>query len=123
VVGYDPHFRPELPQGSFDAAQVIYVLNVIKQQKRFETLSILRGYLKPGAALLVAVRPAKEISRLRGAPQDDGIITSKGTFQKGFKPDELAALLEKTGLQVELAERRHGVVYAWAATPPVLRAA
>lgn len=65
-----------------------YVVDVNEDHdERAET--VRHAWDLAGAVLVVAARPDWEESQVRGHPRGDGIVTSKGTFQKFFGQDEL----------------------------------
>jgi DNA phosphorothioation-associated putative methyltransferase len=70
-----------------------YVVNVIEDRhERAEALR--RAWNLAGAVLVVAARPDWEAGQVRGQPRGDGVVTSKGTFQKFFEQDELRLWIE-----------------------------
>jgi hypothetical protein len=78
AVGFDPHYRPELPVGQFDSAYCVYVLNVIPDQaERDRVQDSVVERLKPGGVAYFAVRA--DSASLRG-------WTSKGTWQGEVVP-------------------------------------
>lgn len=88
VDGWDPAHSPTAPVLAADVVNLGYVVNVIEDRdERAET--VRRAWDLAGAVLVVAARPDWEESQVRGHPRGDGIVTSKGTFQKFFGQDEL----------------------------------
>jgi len=84
VSGWDPHFRPDVDLAQADLVNLGYVLNVIEQQsEREETLKTAFDLTKQ--LLVVAVltdhTPAGDGSTEYG----DGLMTTRGTFQKYFR--------------------------------------
>jgi DNA phosphorothioation-associated putative methyltransferase len=91
--GWDPVHRPESPRERADIVLCGYVLNVIASgQERREALR--DAWSLADHALVVAVRPEWEADQIAGAAHSDGVVTSKGTFQKFFGQDEARAYLE-----------------------------
>jgi DNA phosphorothioation-associated putative methyltransferase len=93
AAGWDPHFAPSAPLQPADIVNLGFVLNVIESQP--ERAEALRGaWGLTGVLMVVGVliggRSAWEKHRLFR----DGVVTSKGTFQKYFSQDELRAYLE-----------------------------
>jgi DNA phosphorothioation-associated putative methyltransferase len=91
--GWDPHFRPEAPKTEADAVNLGFVLNVIEDPiERRQALAgawqLARRVL--AVAVLIGGRTAWERHRLHA----DGVLTTRGTFQKYFTPDELVAYAE-----------------------------
>lgn len=97
--GWDPHFAGDSPRAPADIVNLGFVLNVIESQP--ERVQALRGAWELARKLLVVAvliggRSAWEKHRLFR----DGVVTSKGTFQKYFAQDELRAYIEQhTGRQ------------------------
>lgn len=97
--GWDPHFAAESPRKTADIVNLGFVLNVIESQP--ERAEALRGAWELASKLLVVAvliggRSAWEKHRLFR----DGVVTSKGTFQKYFAQDELRVYIEQhTGRQ------------------------
>ena len=56
VVGYDPHYAPEWPDGHFDTILCHYVLNVLKQREQSDVLMDVAELLKPSGAAFYSVR-------------------------------------------------------------------
>lgn len=100
VTLYDPHYYPELPKGKFDYVQIIYVLNVLPPEPRHRCLEKASSYVKLGGELLVAVRGRSDVNRAASKgewrPHEDGWLTSRDTFQRGFVPREIRSLVEST---------------------------
>ena len=91
--GWDPAHAPSAPVQTADVVNLGYVVNVIEdRQERMETLREAWNLAK--AVLIVAARPDWEAGQVRGQPRGDGIVTSKGTFQKFFGQDELRVWIE-----------------------------
>ena len=71
IRGYDPHYRPVLPEGRFDTIFCIYVLNVIPDvDERQEVVLSIRKKLKVDGEGYIAVR---------GKVKEG--FTSRGTWQ------------------------------------------
>jgi hypothetical protein len=72
MVGYDPYYRPQFPDGEFDTIICIYVLNVLSSfEERDEVLRSVVQLLKPDGVAYFAVRRDLKKSG----------FTSKGTYQ------------------------------------------
>jgi hypothetical protein len=83
--GYDPHYLPVPPEAA-DVVQLSFVLNVIEDPaERRQTLQTAYGLA--GEVLAVGL-----ISHASGTAAGDGVLTSRGTFQKVYTTDEAAAL-------------------------------
>ncbi|MFO0604550.1 MAG: DNA phosphorothioation-associated putative methyltransferase [Polyangiales bacterium] len=90
--GWDPHFRPDGRREPADVVNLGFVLNVIEDPvERAEALTgayrCARRVL--AVAALIGGRTAFERYRLFG----DGVLTSRGTFQKYFTHAELGAYI------------------------------
>jgi DNA phosphorothioation-associated putative methyltransferase len=92
VVSYDPHYAPTKPgrHETFDWVLCAYVLNVIEDVE--ERKSVVQDLETYGRNALIVVR---SISDLTGnlKPYEDGFLTQRGTFQKGYTVEELQAFL------------------------------
>lgn len=56
IEGYDPHFFPDKPVGTFDTITCNYVLNVVTPEEEKEILSTTDSLLCPGGRAYVSVR-------------------------------------------------------------------
>lgn len=105
ATGYDPYFSPELPPKDLKFEWVLcsYVLNVIEDP--LERPKVIEDLVFYGRKVLIAVRHPKNIPT-KGTLLNDGIITSRGTFQKGFTPNELKNLV---GNDFKVWKHKHAV--------------
>lgn len=86
--GWDPHFLPDRPKMSADIVNLGFVVNVIEDRAQRD--QALRDSFALAKRFLV-------VSALIGNPEysgptnnfNDGVVTSIGTFQKYYLPDEL----------------------------------
>jgi DNA phosphorothioation-associated putative methyltransferase len=93
--GWDPAHRPAQPKSEADVVNLGYVVNVIEAP--VERAAALRdSWALAKQVLVVAARPDWEERSVTGRPFGDGILTSKGTFQRFFKQDELRTWIETT---------------------------
>lgn len=92
--GWDPHYCADADKKQADIVNLGYVLNVIEDP--FERQVALKNAYGLAKKLLV-VSALTGIARHRGSSQSfrDGVLTSVGTFQKYYEPDELSALIEQ----------------------------
>ncbi|UQA61411.1 DNA phosphorothioation-associated putative methyltransferase [Polyangium aurulentum] len=95
ATGWDPHFAPKEPKQDADVVNIGFVINVIENaQERREALAgayaLARKVL--AVAALIGGRTAYERHRLFR----DGVLTSRGTFQKYFSQQELREYIETT---------------------------
>src|SRR5262249_20655990 len=95
ATGWDPHFAPENEKREADVVNLGFVLNVIED--RSERRAALAGAFALARKVLAAAAlrgggTAYEQHRLFR----DGVLTTRGTFQKYFTQHELRAYLEDT---------------------------
>ncbi len=95
ATGWDPHFCPEGVRAQCDVVNLGFVLNVIEDpHERAEALrgafGLTRKVLSVG--VLIGGRTAYERCRLFR----DGVLTSRGTFQKYFTHPELGTYIAET---------------------------
>lgn len=105
--GWDPHFRSDAGLKMADVVNLGYVLNVIEDpSERDKTL--LSAFELTRRALVVSVRVDNALEN--GIEFSDGLLTSRGSFQKFYKQSEFREYLERT-----LGKRPHmvalGVAY------------
>lgn len=93
VSGWDPAHFPEGALRPADVVNLGYVVNVIENQaERAEALR--RAWALAKDILIVAARPDWEGRNVPGRRYGDGILTSRGTFQKFFTQEELRAWID-----------------------------
>ena len=105
--GWDPNHYPgkaptSYPPQTFSWVYCGYVLNTLPKEGREKVLKEIFNFLTPKGHLAISVRSAQEINSVRKPtwqPFNDGWITPKGTFQKGFEEDELKNYLKGAGFQ------------------------
>ena len=86
--GWDPAHRPSGRRKSSDVVNLGYVINVIEDAvERADALTKAWGYCQ--RLLIVSARHTSEARRARGDEHEDGVITSRQTFQKFYSQDEL----------------------------------
>lgn len=92
AIGYDPHFFPEKPEGTFDMVMCNYVLNVVESPvERGVVISTCASMAPKG---VFAVRTEKCVAENKVAtPRGDGFVNGRGTFQRGFTEETLTELL------------------------------
>lgn len=95
AAGWDPHFAPGHEKREADVVNLGFVINVIEDgRERREAVTgayaLARKVL--AVAALIGGRTAYEQHRLFR----DGVLTTRGTFQKYFAQQELRAYLEET---------------------------
>ncbi len=110
--GYDP-YNPEysdmkvLIPHHYTVVLNFYVLNVIPIRERYDVVDDLYYYTRPKGEIYIAVRDTSET--IHGQPYEDGLISSRGTFQHLFTPEELTSFLKRIipyWPQIELISRK-----------------
>lgn len=90
--GWDPHFNVTGERREADIVNLGFVLNVIENPlERIETLRAAWSFATKALIVAVMVR-ASDPGLWR--PYKDGVLTSRGTFQKYFSASDLRALIE-----------------------------
>lgn len=107
--GWDPAYRPEAEVQTADVVNLGYVVNVIENPaERAATVerawSLCRKLLVVAAQVSLAGRGKAPVAF------GDGILTTRGTFQKFFDQSELKAFLEAS-VQAEAIPADLGVFY------------
>lgn len=103
VGGWDPVFAPDHSLVPSDVVNLGYVINVIESpEERAETLR--RAWELAKTVLVVAARLDLEARGVLARPAADGVVTSRGTFQKFYTQHELKTWLESVlGLSAHAA--------------------
>ena len=112
MVGFDPYHpqyaHPEnLIAMFFNRILNFYVLNVVVPDERELILENLLNLSSEDGRIFIAVRDVSE--KVTGEPYADGVITSTGTFQHLFSPEELIeTILEyyPEGTEVKILTRK-----------------
>lgn len=111
ITGWDPLHAPSAPHTAADVVNLGYVINVIEDPT--ERVAVLRSaWALTRRVLVVAARPDWEARHVKGRRHGDGILTTKGTFQKFFKQDELRSWIEAS-LGVRSHAAAPGVFYVF----------
>jgi DNA phosphorothioation-associated putative methyltransferase len=109
--GWDPIHYASAERSSADVVNLGYVVNVIEDPaERCETLR--QAWQLSTTTLVVAARLDWDIKATQAVPFSDGVITSKGTFQKFFTQSELQSWIEDT-LGVPADAAAPGVFYVF----------
>jgi len=103
VDGWDPTHRPRAERQQADVVNLGYVVNVIERpDERAATLR--KAWDLARDVLIVSSRLTWEARTLEGRALADGLLTSKGTFQKLYEQAELSSWIETTlGAQAHAA--------------------
>ncbi|URN08539.1 DNA phosphorothioation-associated putative methyltransferase [Actinomadura madurae] len=109
--GWDPFYAPEEAPRPADVVLLTYVLNVIEDpDERCQALRRAWGLAE--RLLVVTTRLTWDRSKVRGQQYEDGVLTSRRTFQHLFSPAELRSYVEQaTGVRCVAAAP--GIVYAF----------
>ena len=109
ATGWDPHYRPHTEHLQADVVNLGYVLNVIEDPAERQA-TLLKAYELARRVLVVAVRVDHSLDS--GVELSDGLLTSRGSFQKFFKQNEFKDYLERV-----LGKRPHmaalGIAYVF----------
>lgn len=93
--GWDPAHNPEAELVRSDVVNLGYVLNVIEDvSERAETLS--KSFALANKVLSVATLISTTVTAENTRPYNDGVLTSRNTFQKYFDQDEIHLFVEET---------------------------
>lgn len=93
--GWDPHFAPDEPRTPADVVNLGFVLNVVEDPAE-RVMALRDAFGLAQTCLVVAVITGTSARLHLSRPYADGFITSRGTFQKLYRTDELRDLLETT---------------------------
>jgi DNA phosphorothioation-associated putative methyltransferase len=109
--GWDPGYAADSAHREADVVNLGYVINVIEDSReRVETLHSAWSLARQ--VLVVAARPDWEARHVQGRRHGDGILTTKGTFQKFFKQEELGAWID-SHLGVRSIAAAPGIFYVF----------
>ena len=103
VVEYDPHHHrtPAVLHKLYDCVVQNYVLNVLEPYQRRSCMMEVQRVTESAGVAYLSVRGCGDRS-IKGEPVHDGVLTSRGTFQKGFTVKELKDLCHEHFLCVEI---------------------
>ena len=92
------------PNTQYDWVFLNFVLNVLPQPERDVVFAKAYGATKRKGHLIVEVRSERDVARniKNPTPYKDGVITSKGTFQKGFNEKQLSNYLKNMGVEFKV---------------------
>lgn len=109
--GWDPHFCPETESTPAQVVNLGFVINVIEDlEERIEALK--RAFSLASHVLAVGVMLASSGPSTGGRCYRDGVVTSRGTFQKYFTQAELQQFLESV-LDVDAYPAAPGICYVF----------
>ncbi len=93
AIGWDPHFAPENQKKLSNIVNLGFVINVIEDIN--ERIEALQGAYSLAQELLVVSVMLTNQYAVKGKPLYDGILTTRGTFQKFYTPSELKIFIEQ----------------------------
>lgn len=108
--GWDPIHRPQAPLEQASVVNLDYVVNVIEDPRERRD-ALRRAWTLAEQVLIVSARLTPD-SRSLGESQElaDGLLTSRGTFQKFFEQQELRDWIDQS-LEVASVPAAPGVFY------------
>ena len=92
----------DIPDESYENVTSLNVLNVVKPETRTEIVTDIGRILKPGGTAIITTRGADVFGNaknpVKGVLGDEpgSVITSSGTYQKGFTQAELQEYVQET---------------------------
>jgi len=93
--GWDPFYRPDAARASAPVVNLGYVINVIENpDERAQTLQAA-WQLCDDVLVVSAIGPVEPPEGKEIVDFADGMLTSRGTFQKHYRHEELRAYLEQ----------------------------
>lgn len=111
TIQFDPYYNhlPRIADLDFRVIKtilLIYVLNVIEEvDERIELIREIKNRALKGTFVIISVRTEKEITsfakKSKWKKYEDGFITGKKTFQKGFNSIEFNNLCSSLGKIIE----------------------
>jgi len=105
--GWDPAYCPSAPRVEADVVNLGYVVNVI-ESGRERTDTLRSAWTLARRLLLVSARLVHERRLCSGDEFEDGVLTTRGTFQKFFEQSDLRSWIEQS-LGVECVPAAPGV--------------
>lgn len=97
--GFDPTYTDasSIPDASYEKLTSLNVLNVVPRDMRDGIVKDIGRVLKPNGQAIVTTR-GRDVLDAKGekGPEDMSIITSSGTYQKGFTQKELTDYIKET---------------------------
>jgi len=116
VKSFTPTYRAsdDIPRGAYEGLLNLNVLNVLPPEIRREAVETMVDTLRPGGYGIITTRGKDVLSALknpasRAMDEPMSLLTSKGTYQKGFTKSELLEYLRSLlGSAVEISPARLG---------------
>jgi len=98
AVGWDPAYRPGGPRRPSDLVNLGYILNVIERPG--ERVDTLRSAWELAREVMVVAALVAVDTSTKAVPYGDGVLTTRGTFQKYYEQQELEVFIRQC-LEVE----------------------
>jgi DNA phosphorothioation-associated putative methyltransferase len=92
INGYDPHYKPDAAKVGSDIVNLGFVLNVI--EKPSERANVLKKSFDITKKVLCVSVMTKLQQGYEGQEYSDGVISSRGTFQKYYDQEEIKNYIE-----------------------------
>ena len=97
--GFEPTFNSgaDIPEGSYKRITNLNVLNVVPKETRDEIVKDIGRILQPNGTAIITTR-GRDVLNAKGdaGPEAMSLITSAGTYQKGFTQSELREYVQET---------------------------
>lgn len=93
AMGWDPHYAPDREKQISNIVNLGFVINVIENIN--ERIEALQGAYSLAQELLVVSVMLANQNATKGKPFNDGVLTSRATFQKFYTPNELKIFIEQ----------------------------
>ena len=95
AVGWDPAYRPDGEKRTSDIVNLGFVINVI-EDRRERAQALISAYSLAKQLLVVSAMLGGEATTQKFTPYKDGVVTSRGTFQKYYSQSELREFIESS---------------------------
>ena len=92
--GWDPFYQPEQPRNSADVVNIGYIINVIEDQRERRE-ALLNAWGLAQKVLIVAAQVLIDGGNNGWIAYEDGVITSRNTFQKYYEQEELKVYIDQ----------------------------
>ena len=105
---FDPTYAPDrsVLNDKYDTVVSNFVLNVLEPEERQDAWMDIMMCVNDGGIALITVRSDKDTS-IKGKPHEDGVLTSKGTFQKGYSLEAFEREAEGFFCNVSITSHGH----------------
>lgn len=103
---YDPYYAPDRPEGIYDTIYCGYVANTLPPTFRAGLYMDMLQFMSSDSTAIIVVRS----DNIDGEPYEDGVVTSRATFQKSYTNHELYAELKEFFGYSSIKSRGHYLV-------------